>query len=89
MQIQVGLDCRTVQKLDSRDFTIVVIQRSAESFSPLHGAGRAWNDARLLGMAYAFEHLADAAKHGHVAPTTVPALITRKSTRLSSCRTGR
>jgi amidase len=36
--------------------------------------GRAWDDAKLVGMAYAFENLANAAKHGHVAPTTVPAL---------------
>ena len=41
--------------------------------------GRAWDDAKLLGIAYAFEHVADAAKHGHVAPTTVPALSNRKS----------
>jgi amidase len=39
--------------------------------------GRAWDDAKLVGMAYAFEHFADA-HHGHVAPATVPALIFRK-----------
>jgi len=36
--------------------------------------GRAWDDAKLVGMAYAFEHYATAAGKGHVAPTTVPAL---------------
>jgi amidase len=36
--------------------------------------GRAWDDARLVGMAYAFEHLAEAAGHGHAAPATVPPL---------------
>jgi amidase len=40
--------------------------------------GRAWDDAKLVGMASAFEHVAEAAKHGHVAPTTVPALTNRK-----------
>jgi len=39
--------------------------------------GRAWDDAKLLGMAFAFEHYATADGHGHVAPTTVPPL-TRK-----------
>jgi amidase len=36
--------------------------------------GRAWDDDKLVGMAYAFEHYANAAGHGHVAPSTVPAL---------------
>jgi len=36
--------------------------------------GRAWDDAKLLGMAYAFEQLATADGHGHVEPATVPAL---------------
>jgi amidase len=36
--------------------------------------GRAWDDARLVGMAYAFERVAKAAGHGHVAPATVPPL---------------
>jgi amidase len=36
--------------------------------------GRAWDDAKLVGMAYAFEHYANAAGNGHVAPSTVPAL---------------
>lgn len=36
--------------------------------------GRAWDDAKLVGMAYAFEHYAEAAGHGHVAAGTVPAL---------------
>ena len=36
--------------------------------------GRAWDDDKLVGMAYAFEALANAAGHGHVAPTTAPAL---------------
>jgi amidase len=40
--------------------------------------GRAWDDAKLVGMAYAFEHFADASHHGHVAPATVPALSFRK-----------
>ena len=36
--------------------------------------GRAWDDASLVGMAFAFEHYADLDGHGHVAATTVPAL---------------
>jgi len=36
--------------------------------------GRAWDDAKLLGMAYAFERLAGPAGHGHLPPATVPAL---------------
>ena len=40
--------------------------------------GRAWDDAMLVGMAYAFEHAAEAAGHGHVAPTTVPALSRKR-----------
>jgi len=36
--------------------------------------GRAWDDPKLVGLAYAFEHVAQAAGHGHVAPMTVPAL---------------
>jgi amidase len=36
--------------------------------------GRAWDDAKLVGFAYAFEQVANAAGRGHVAPTTVPAL---------------
>jgi amidase len=36
--------------------------------------GRAWDDEKLVAMAYAFEHYAEAAGHGHVAATTVPAL---------------
>ncbi len=40
--------------------------------------GRAWDDAKLVGMAYAFEHFAEAAGHGHVAATTAPALNRRK-----------
>ena len=36
--------------------------------------GRAWDDDELVGMAYAFEHYANAAGNGHVAATTVPAL---------------
>jgi amidase len=42
--------------------------------------GRAWDDAKLVGMAYAFEQFANAAGNGHVTPTTVPAL-SRKGTR--------
>jgi amidase len=37
--------------------------------------GRAWDDARLVGFAYAFEHYANAAGSGRVAPATVPALM--------------
>ena len=37
--------------------------------------GRAWDDGKLVGMAYAFEHYAKAAGIGHVAPRTVPSLI--------------
>jgi amidase len=36
--------------------------------------GRAWDDDKLVGMAYAFEEIANAAGHGHVEPTTVPRL---------------
>lgn len=36
--------------------------------------GRAWDDDKLVGMAYAFELIADAAGHGHVEATTAPAL---------------
>jgi amidase len=36
--------------------------------------GRAWDDDKLVGMAYAFERYASAAGHGHVAASTVPAL---------------
>jgi amidase len=36
--------------------------------------GRAWDDAKLVGFAYAFEQIATAAGRGHVAPATVPAL---------------
>jgi len=36
--------------------------------------GRAWDDDKLVAMAYAFEQVANAAGNGHVEPTTVPAL---------------
>jgi len=36
--------------------------------------GRAWDDARLVGMAYAFERVANAAGNGHVEATTAPRL---------------
>ena len=36
--------------------------------------GRAWDDDKLVGMAYAFEIIANAAGNGHVAATTAPAL---------------
>ena len=36
--------------------------------------GRAWDDARLVGMAYAFERYANAAGNGHVEATTAPPL---------------
>ena len=36
--------------------------------------GRAWDDDKLVGMAYAFEHYAEAAGSGHVAPSSVPGL---------------
>jgi len=36
--------------------------------------GRAWDDGQLVGMAYAFEEVANAAGHGHVEASTVPAL---------------
>jgi amidase len=36
--------------------------------------GRAWDDDKLVGMAYAFEEVANAAGHGHVEATTAPAL---------------
>lgn len=38
--------------------------------------GRAWDDGKLVGMAYAFELFAEAAGRGHVTPSTVPALTT-------------
>jgi amidase len=43
--------------------------------------GRAWDDPKLVGMAFAFEHYAEAAGHGHVAATTVPALTYRKGSK--------
>jgi amidase len=36
--------------------------------------GRAWDDDRLVGMAFAFEEIANAAGNGHVEATTAPAL---------------
>ncbi|HXR97277.1 MAG TPA: amidase [Terriglobales bacterium] len=36
--------------------------------------GRAWSDAELVGMAYAYEYVAQSHGHGHVAPTKVPRL---------------
>jgi amidase len=36
--------------------------------------GRAWSDDELVGMAYAFEHLAERDGRGHQAPSTAPAL---------------
>jgi amidase len=36
--------------------------------------GRAWDDGRLVGMAYAFEEVANAAGRGHVEATTAPPL---------------
>jgi amidase len=36
--------------------------------------GRAWDDDKLVGMAYAFEEVANAAGQGHVEATTAPAL---------------
>jgi amidase len=36
--------------------------------------GRAWDDDKLLGMAFAFEIVANAAGHGHVEATTAPPL---------------
>ncbi len=36
--------------------------------------GRAWDDDKLVGMAYAFEEIANAAGHGHVEATTAPVL---------------
>jgi amidase len=36
--------------------------------------GRAWDDPKLVGMAYAFEHYASADGNGHQEPTTAPAL---------------
>ena len=36
--------------------------------------GRAWDDAKLVGFAYAFEQIANAAGRGHVRPETVPPL---------------
>ena len=36
--------------------------------------GRAWDDDKLVGFAYAFEEIANAAGHGHVEATTAPPL---------------
>lgn len=36
--------------------------------------GRAWDDDKLVGMAFAFEEVANAAGHGHVEATTAPTL---------------
>jgi amidase len=36
--------------------------------------GRAWDDPKLVGMAYAFEHYAEADGMGHQEPTTAPKL---------------
>ena len=36
--------------------------------------GRAWDDDKLVGMAYAFEIVANAAGNGHVEATTAPPL---------------
>jgi amidase len=36
--------------------------------------GRAWDDDKLVGLAYAFEEIANAAGHGHVEATTAPPL---------------
>ena len=41
--------------------------------------GRAWDDDKLVGMAYAYELLADKDGKGHVAPSTVPALTYQAS----------
>jgi amidase len=40
--------------------------------------GRAWDDDKLVAMAYAFEHYANAASNGHVEPATVPRLKYRR-----------
>jgi amidase len=42
--------------------------------------GRAWDDDKLVGMAYAFEQLASKDGKGHVAATTAPALKVVKET---------
>ena len=39
--------------------------------------GRAWDDAKLVGMAFAFEHAAEAAGNGHVKAATAPPLTYR------------
>src|SRR6185312_10681698 len=41
--------------------------------------GRAWDDAKLVAMAFAFERLAAPAGHGHVTPADVPPLTYRPS----------
>lgn len=50
--------------------------------------GRAWDDDKLVSMAYAFEHYAEAAGHGHVAPNTAPALSRPKGGREGQVRRG-
>ena len=37
--------------------------------------GRAWDDGKLVGMAFAFEEIANAAGRGHVEATTAPPLL--------------
>jgi amidase len=56
--------------------TVVFPAGSDERQQPinLQLLGRAWDDAKLVGMAYAFERVATEAGHGHVAPKTVPPL---------------
>ena len=48
--------------------------------------GRAWDDDKLVGMAYAFEELANAARQGHVEAATAPPLPRdeRRKRRVSS-----
>ena len=36
--------------------------------------GRAWDDGKLVGMAFAFDKVANAAGRGHVEATTAPPL---------------
>jgi amidase len=43
--------------------------------------GRAWDDGKLVSMAYAFELDANAAGHGHVEATTAPPLTHKRPRR--------
>ena len=53
-------------------------ERSAASRSTSQLMGRAWDDPKLVGFAYAFEHYATLAGDGHQVQTTAPAVAARQ-----------